>query len=275
LAVVPLEATGPKGVGVEQAQACRTCKNFGATVSARPDSLGKTAVDQCMNTPCNISKIALRIRAEQQQAAPGASNGASNKGTSAGSTAPAPKKPVSSEPSTAMRTYREEIWRDVLRKVVTAADMKVNRSVLLAYMLTGPNVISDHVLGEAVSLKTGVAAKPGEVLAMLLKLETAQLASELQHAAASTGNGLSITNVAGMLTVLDVKLEEHWVIDQALLSKLTKNEIDALCSELGIKNAMGEGYAKALNGKKDDFIKAVLSIEGFTYRGLVPNAMKW
>ena len=275
LAVVDLEATGTKGVGAEQAQACRTCKSFGATVSARPDSLGQTSVDQCMDTACNVRMVAKRIRSELPPAAPAGTNAASTNGRTTGTTPSPSKKLASAEPSTAMRTYREEIWRAVLTKVVQSADMRVNRCVLLAYMLTGPNVISDHVLGEVVSVKTGAAAKPGEVLAKLLKLETGQLATDLQHVAASTGNGLSITNVAGMLTTLGVQLEEHWVIDQVLLSKLTKNEIDAVCQELGIKKAMGESYAKALTGKKDDYIKAVLGIEGFTYRGLVPKTMMW
>lgn len=275
LAVVALEATGPKGVGAEQAQACRSCKNFGATVSALQDSLGKTSVDQCMDTACNVRMVAKRIRSELPPVAPADAKSAQETGKNGGASQSPMKKAATSEPSTALRAYREEIWREVLRKVVQTSDMRVNRCVLLAYLLTGPNVLSDHVLGEAVSLKTGVAAKPSEVLAQLLKLDTTQLASELQHAAASTGNGLSIMNVAGMLTTLGVKLEEHWVMDQVLLSKLTKNEIDAICEELGIKKAMGESYAKALNGKKDDYIKAVLGIEGFTYRGLVPKAMQW
>ena len=39
--VVPLRADGPKGVGEEQAKACRTCEHFGAAVSALPDKLGE------------------------------------------------------------------------------------------------------------------------------------------------------------------------------------------------------------------------------------------
>ncbi|MGB7989035.1 MAG: hypothetical protein WCF44_06540, partial [Candidatus Methylophosphatis roskildensis] len=37
----------------------------------------------------------------------------------------------------------------------------------------------------------------------------------------------------------------------------------------------GEGFAKCRDGKKDEFIKALLSVPGFEYAGLVPKVMRY
>ena len=63
-AQVKLRADGPAGVGEAQAEACRSCANFGAAVSALPERLGAVFKDQCFNTACNQEKVAARIRSE-------------------------------------------------------------------------------------------------------------------------------------------------------------------------------------------------------------------
>ena len=49
--------------------------------------------------------------------------------------------------------------------------------------------------------------------------------------------------------------------------------IDA--EEVGLKKAMGERYAKAKASKRSEFIQALLAVEGFTYKGAVPKAMRY
>lgn len=59
--VLPLRAEGPRGVGEEQALACRTCAEFGACVSAVPEKLGNVYKDVCFNKTCNDEKVAACV----------------------------------------------------------------------------------------------------------------------------------------------------------------------------------------------------------------------
>ncbi|MBO1010792.1 chromosome partitioning protein ParB, partial [Acidovorax sp. SD340] len=59
------------------------------------------------------------------------------------------------------------------------------------------------------------------------------------------------------------------------LTLLTKNEVDAVAIELGLKEKLGDGYVKARNGSKKEFVDAVLGIKDFEYRGLVPKMMRF
>jgi ParB family transcriptional regulator, chromosome partitioning protein len=67
---VQLAAEGPKGVGEEQAIACHACQNYGAAVSALPDSIGKVYKGQCFDTVCNMKKVAAQIQATKAATQP-------------------------------------------------------------------------------------------------------------------------------------------------------------------------------------------------------------
>lgn len=282
--IIPLRADGPKGVGTEQAQACRSCQNFGAAVSAVPDKLGQVYKDQCSDTACNVRMVAARIKAETVQSAPQQTptETAAKTKEQGGQTeaAKAPKKaaPESSvEPSNAVKTYREEVWRAIFKRVVQRADTVTNRSVLLAIVLHRPSVLSSRNLSEetaALGLKH-TETNVGKLLADCLSLENAQLSAALSHVAASASADLEIQHITGILNTLEVKIEQHWQLNAEFLGRLTKNEIDTLCTELGIKTVLDGQYAKLLAGKKDDFVKGVLEIKDFEYIGLIPKAMKW
>ena len=287
--IIPLRADGPKGVGTEQAQACRSCQNFGAAVSAVPDKLGQVYKDQCSDTACNVRMVAARIKAETAaKAPPQTSTGTPTKATGQGgqtasakapasNATPAPAAPAPASLSNAVKTYREEVWRAIFKRVVQRADTVTNRSVLLAIVLHRPSVLSSRNLSEetaALGLKH-TETNVGKLLADCLSLENAQLSSALSHVAASASADLEIQHITGILNTLEVKIEQHWQLNAEFLGRLTKNEIDALCTELGIKTALDGQYAKLLAGKKDDFVKGVLEIKDFEYIGLIPKAMKW
>ena len=51
--------------------------------------------------------------------------------------------------------------------------------------------------------------------------------------------------------------------------------MDAVAIELGLKEKLGDGYVKARNGSKKEFVDAVLGIKDFEYRGLVPKMMRF
>lgn len=260
--IIPLRADGAKGVGTEQAQACRSCQNFGAAVSAVPDKLGQVYKDQCSDTACNVRMVAARIKAETApKAPPQTSTGpATEQGGQTGSAKapasnakPAPAAPAPSSLSTAVKTYREDVWRAIFKRVVQRADTVTNRAVLLAIVLHRPSVLSSSNLSEetaSLGLKH-TETNVGKLLADCLSLENAQLSAALSHIAASASAGLEIQHIAGILETLEVKIEHHWQLNADFLGRLTKNEIDALCTELGIKTVLDGQYAKLLAGKKD------------------------
>ena len=286
--IIPLHALGPKGVGEAQAQACRSCKDFGAAVSAVPDKLGQVYKDQCSDTACNVRMIAARIKAEtggaqvvpqepsQGTQTPGVT-GAPTKAQAQVKDKTQAESTKSVEPSNAVKTYREAVWRAVFKRVVQRADVVTNRAVLLAIALHRPGNFSSTVLSKETAALglTHTETNVGKLLADCLSLDNAQLSAALAHIAASACDSLELTALTRMLVTLEVKIEQHWKLNEDFLSKLTKNEIDALCIELGLKTTLDGEYSKLLAGKKEDLVKGVLGIKDFDYTGLIPRSMKW
>lgn len=293
MTLIPLVADGTKGVGAEQALACKTCQNFGAVVSAIPDKLGNVYKSMCMDVPCNTKHVQAKQKAEKeaQQAAdaaskpegkgnepPQAANGAKGSTKAAGN---ASKPAASSEPSNRIKEYREKIWREMYARAIPKLTTQQNRTVLLALCLTRPSVLDSHMLKEVVKPFVGdvtLTSKTSELLAALTAMDGTALATVLGSIAAlvSAGPmGLELSEVTGTLKFYDIKVENYWKLGQKFCELLTKSELDAIAQELGIKAAMGDNFKKAYSGSKEDFIKAVLNVEGFEYAGKIPKLMRF
>lgn len=286
--VTVLRADGEKGVGAEQAQACRVCKSFGAVVSALPDKMGVEYKSICMDVACNVKMIAARVAAEKAASAPtapsapaggagGASSGSSSANAGKGKTV---EKAVYPEPSNRVQEYREKIWRAVFKRIVAKLDPVHNRMVLLALCLKNPGHIDSHKLGEDLqAIDTGRSTNSlGGVVRILRDMQNGPLASALQQIAANVKSGpmgLDLKDVVSVLKEFEVQLADHWKVNQAFLDLLTKNEIDAVCHEIGVSKAMGDAYGKARGQSKSDFIKAVLAVENFDLKGRIPKLMAW
>lgn len=288
--VVQLSADGVRGVGQSQAAACRSCKDFGAVVSALPDKLGASFKGMCMDTVCNNTKVADRIKAEKAQSLTLAGEviaiakvDMTAKAKSPGPTSATPITPVkaavSSEPSNALKEYREKVWRSVLSRVIARLDTQTNQCVLLALVLFAPRVLSSSSLlealaGASIPVKTA-SIDIGEALDSAMALEDVALKRALSMIPSCISKDLEIRQVVSLLKGLDVKLEDHWKVNDEMFGLLTKNEIDATCVEIGLKAAIGTGYSKLIGGKKDDLVKAILTVTGFTYKGRIPKQMRW
>lgn len=290
-------AEGDKGVGFEQAQACRTCKSFGAYVSASPDECGIIQKDVCLDVPCHTQMVAKRVAAEAAASAaqhPVQTPVQAEGGSGAAQTppnAPAAKaaqkgrgsaiaEPTYPEPSNRVKEYREKLWRLIFKRVVPKLAIEDNRMVLLALCLTAPGKIDRNALAKDLEAVCPVSSTEGAASALLKlrDLEKPQLASALQCIAANVSDGvmgLEIKEIVGMLKAFEVKVADHWKVSADFFNLLTKNEIDAVCTEIGITQAMGGDYAKARNQGKDDYIKAILSIKDFDYRGRIPKLVTW
>ncbi len=291
--IIPLVAEGAKGVGAEQATACKVCKSFGAVVSAVPDKLGQVYTNMCMDVPCNTKMVAARIHAEKAAATPAQGGSSASSGTAteakgkpeakAGGAKSTAKGGASApvkypEPSNGVKQYREKLWRAVYQRAVTALDVAGNRSVLLALMLSGPSVVDKEALATAMKdlVPAGSSTTDfGKSLRMVREYTPEQLGAALKHIAANTTNSMDITDVVAALKSFDVKLADHWKVKKEFFDLLTKNELDAVCQEIGIAKAMGGGYSKAKGLGKADYINAVLSVEGFDYHGRIPKLVSW
>lgn len=299
--LITLMADGPKGVGSEQAIACRVCKNFGAVVSGVPDKLGVTYRNVCMDVACNTQMVVKRTQAEElaksaAQSSAQAGTQLSEERSSSSGQQPGPKKDGQDmegkgtgktgstlsypEPSTRVKEYREKLWRAVFKRVVGKLSIPDNRMVLLALCMTSPGKISASGIEKDLAdiVKISTLEGPGSVLKKLLKLDQSKLAAALQTIATNVSDGpmgLDIKEIVSMLKTFDAKLSDHWQVTEDFFQLLTKNEIDAVCAEIGITKAMGDEYVKARNMGKGDYIKAILAVANFEYRGRIPKLMSW
>jgi ParB family chromosome partitioning protein len=284
--VIKVIAEGATGVGDEQAAACRSCKSFGAAISAIPGKVGNVYESQCFDTSCHTKKVGERLLAEKKAAAKPA-------------TAPATAKPAGSTPvagngaekstitSKATVTsvqdtqrvvdYRIGVWRKALKKELFA-DPHKNLCMLIGIMMTrgGTNVSSTKL---ASGFETMTSQKPpvsnvGEAAVMVAEVDDKVRSQMLSGIVISITDSIEKSHLPEMLRFMQVDLVKHWKLNAEFLDLLTKSEIEVIAEELGLKAALGEKYAKAKSGKKDEFIKALMEIEGFVYEGKIPKVLK-
>lgn len=295
LTVINLVADGPKGVGQEQALACKVCKDYGAVISTVPDKLGREYKGMCMNVPCHTQHVAAKLKAENAASKAQASNpepgttdatpptqaGSKEPKTATSAAAAKPAtKPASSEPSNRVKEHREKLWRLIFEKAIAKLPVAENRMVLMALCLTNPSVLSKSALAKVLEplLGSNASKGPADLMKAISNLDQAQLGGALNHIAACVNDGqspLGIKDVTGILKFFNVKVENYWKVDKTFFDLLTKNELDAVCEEIGIKAAMGNLYAKARNGSKEEFTTAVLAVKDFEYRGCIPKLVSY
>ena len=280
--VIKLVAEGPKGVGEEQAQACRGCANFGAAISAVPDKLGKSYPDQCFDIECNNKKVAARIQAEQavQKAA---SSGNSSKGKAASSSGKKPdankKAAPTVEDTTRVKEYRVKVWRTITKKeLMSKPDM--NLAVLIALGMEGQlRNVSDSKLVQGFNQLTGQKASFTADLPAALEgaasLEEGMRKTMIMGIATSAMDTIEERLLVQIMTFLKVDLGAHWKLNEEFMKLLTKSEMESLSDELGLKSALGDKFAKTMKGKNDEIIKALLAVDGFEYVGRVPRSMQY
>lgn len=303
--VIALRADGKNAVGAEQAAACRTCANFGACVSAVPDSLGKVYEDVCFDKGCHDEKAAAHRTtlknaeeaAKQQQAGEPASGSENDDGAAApgaeargdaestkGSTSTKPSRPTSTASAASIRNaikeYRESIWRAVFHRAALKLPVLQNRMLLLALIAHRPSYLDNQKATDAINKALGVeiptiGAKTKKLMQIVMTLDQAKVGAAFQHLAAYITDQMPIDDVVGFLQALDVKLADHWKVNETFFDTLTKTELDAVCVEVGLADAAGKHYAGAKNGSKKDFVKAMLKVEGFNYLGAIPKMMRW
>jgi len=291
---------GTKGVGHEQAAACRSCASYGAVVSTRNGEEGKVTGRYCFNPTCHGERVAAyqaavnaAAQATPAPASPSQGTTAAT-GAAAGQPAKGPSKP---------RTLRT-----ALRKVAHKAQVQLAHRFMVSHAAYGyAQAISSvvHDIGKDVApgltdkiLKAaGVPERPAMAkervawIADLARLDEAKLLALLAQLSAlalcrTVAQDDFDHSEAAMLAAevigrnsLDPR--EVFAVDAEYLNLLTKDELLAECAAAGFDSAYeaahGKGAFKKRVGasKVKELVQTLLApLEGFSWQGHLPAFLK-
>jgi ParB family chromosome partitioning protein len=275
--VLKLVADGPKGVGEEQAQACKACKNYGAAVSAVPGKEGNVYDGMCFDPSCNSRMVAKQIKAAREakkQTDSGDADGASKKDAK-----PAAKTTKASTKvmvTAAVEQFRKRLWRLALGTDVTASP-RASIQMLLAIALSNNARHIDHAKLQSAAAPLIPAVHGHDSIKASLNSLTGNpddaVKSVVFHVAASALDGMGDHAVCEALEFFQIDLRKHFRLDSAFLDLLTKSEIESVAREVGLDKSFGDKFSKLFAKKKDELIKALLGVEGFDY-AVVPKILK-
>jgi ParB family transcriptional regulator, chromosome partitioning protein len=272
-----LSAEGALGVGSEQAKACRSCANFGCAISAIAGSQGQVTENLCFDAACNQKMVAARIRAEKPPAAAAPTNkGASTHKKAVASTVPKQDAKPNVVPK-AVHEYRVAQWRKMLARALRDEPEKA-QALLLGLALA--ESLNDVDVGRyRATLEKRIPGTPGallnETVAYADTLSTEHKGEALALLPCAAAYGVGEHDLRHLLSWLKVEVGAHWRLEAALLECMTKVEIEAVVEEMGLKAALKDKFAKLVNGKKEEFIDALLKVDGFDYAGVVPQLMQF
>ncbi len=286
--VIPLRIEGEKGVGPEQAAACKACKSFGAAVMDVPDALGKVVKNVCFDVTCNSKMVAKALKAKADSAAATKSGGApagkaqaagsASGGASKGKGQPnAPKAALTAVPVRGdVEAYRKKLWRDALRAEALADVAKASR-VLLAGALCGQaGNIKGRPLAERLQEMSGMSVGKEAKIAAAFDVDMAQVLVALdglkpqqrslltQEMVASMVEDMSDDKVVKLLNFFETNLSKHFKLGEDFLKTLTKSEIEVMVKDIGLDQRLGD-LKKLMALKKPEIHQKVLGVAGFDY----------
>ncbi|WP_426172526.1 PRTRC system ParB family protein [Pseudoduganella sp. R-34] len=285
-AQVVIKAEGPTGVGTAQAEACQGCSDFGAAISAIPEHLGRTFKNQCFNPVCNQQKIAENIRAKQQEKAEAAKattpDQTKAKDAQKGSSA-STSKPKVNEVKTSVsegdkvKEYRRDLWRSAMKKEV-AKDYQVSAQYLIALAVsgnirhvssTGMTQVFERLLGEKKATDLNKVADQAQ------KLTSDHLDTTIKMMAVSAMTDLPEHELKCLAKHIGLDLTKHWKMDATFLNLFTKSEIQVIAKSVKLDKAIGDGFAKLFNDKKEPLIESLLGVAGFDYSAVIPPVLMY
>jgi len=278
---VQIAVDGPNGVGEDQAKACHSCQNYGAAVSALPDSIGRVFRGQCFDTVCNMHKVAARIqaaKAAKQSAATATAGAAPEKGAAkaSGSKSEPAAVTVVAE-SDKVKQYRVAVWRKALRRDI--GNGVLARQYLIAIVLAGyARQIKDDTFRLVFEKMTDEKVPSGD---LANAIDLVQATSEQQQADLVTGmllsaiEGLDVSYLTQLCKQHNLDVAKHWKLDKTFLELLTKAEMMVVADEIGLRVAMGDDFKKVFSKSKSEVIEALLNVSGFDYAGKIPKVLKF
>lgn len=280
---IQLSASGPNGVGEEQAKACHACSSYGIAVSALPDSYGKVYKGQCFDTVCNMRKVSARLKAEKQAAAP--TTPAPAGGVKSAPTKSAGGKPEksSAEPevtkvavSERIKTYRVALWRKALRADVRQTP-DLARQYLIAIVLSGyARQISDSTFQQMFERVTDLKTPVHDLAKTLRQVEKANAEAQstmMLGMLLSAIEGVEVAHLETLCKHHKLDLTKYWKLEKDFLELITKSEMMVVADELGIRAALGDEFKKVFAKSKSEVIDTLLTVKDFDYTSKVPKVL--
>lgn len=285
---MPVAAGGELGVGEGQYTSCQGCQSFGCAVSAMPGTRGDVTHSLCFDAGCNSEKVAAwrRVgREADRNPPPTATTSLAQRGKHEPSKARAvpTKRATALSPSsqTPQRVVDHRIaqWRKWAARALMTQPERSHR-VLIALALAGRGSdLRGAPFEKVLSKIAGSGSRPPADLGGHLRRADAigvdQLPMLVQAVAASAALGIDTRNLELLLNYLGVDEARCFQLDKTFFDLFTMSELESLAGEVGLKKAMGAGFKTARMGRKADFIAALLTVDGFGYRGCVPGVMRY
>ncbi|ABD72098.1 ParB family protein (plasmid) [Rhodoferax ferrireducens T118] len=292
----------PESIGESQAIACRSCKDFGAAVSAMPNKLGKVSGGLCYGIECNETKVKDFKAAQEALNSPPPtaekpSGAAAGPGTppvegskAAGAVKPAKaEKPITeaAKPtvglSGAVLDFRDVLYRKVVFKEL-AVNSEFNARFVMAIVLNSQGRLFKGEEVKSVFLKKGwmksdlSAYGLRDAMKIMMDIPKEHALNMLPNLGAVALTDLTRAELKDLTILANPDLANYFTLNdesgKMLLEKLTKTEICAICDEIGITEKMGKTFRSISGGKKSEFIKHITSLVDFEYKGKVPNVLR-
>ena len=285
-AQVRIRAEGAGGVGEAQAEACRGCNNFGAAISAIPEHLGKAFKDQCFDPVCNQKKVADNIRTQNEAKAALAK---ANAGTAESKDAPkgatddkakakaAPAQATSVSEGDKVKEYRVKVWRKAMQREIIP-NYQLSVQILIALAVTG-NIrhVNQAGMTEGLEKLTG-EKKPLDLAAvttLVQQLESDSLDKATKLLAVQAMVDIPESELVRLAKHVKLDLTKYWKMDADFLNLFTKSAIQLIAKSVGLDKAIGDGFTKLFNEKKEPLITALLAVEGFDYSATIPPVLMY
>ena len=280
-----LKSEGVDGVGDEQGALCKSCANYGAAISNIPGKVGSVHRNICFDVACNTQKVAANIKATKAASTPkpvstpaGTTKAENSTSAATVTVTPPAKKQASVQDSQRVIDYRIKVWRGAIKKELLV-DTNNNLSMLIGILMTvGGSNVSSTKLAAAFKKLASVEIMHGDVKNAATAMASASdeiRQKMLSGVVVSITDSIEQRHLAGIMEFLQVDLTKHWKLNDEYLNLLTKSEIEVVANELGLKAAMCDKYAKAASGKKDEFVKSLLNVDGFDYTGKVAKVLQY
>ncbi|ARM86157.1 PRTRC system ParB family protein [Marinobacter salarius] len=294
---------GANGVGTEQAEACKGCQHFGATIDSALGSKAAVTKNACFNLKCHGEKVAdnknlIATDANQEgeaakpeaKASGGAEQPANTDKTASTGKAPAKKKeakPASSAIPKKIVEQHHKIHRTAASSVAADDEKLTLIGGILCLIRDAKVELPKKPEGWPMSISDGAnAAKAASLLdtlpvEKLHKLQNGLVRQMLAKSTAGFG-GENEKDVFGGLaqwvaTSRNADLTKHFTMDSEYLSAFTKPMVEQRLKASGFdkhyETDTGEGeFKKLANGKKGDLIKAVKESK-FDFAGFLPEGL--
>lgn len=296
--VVKLMAEGEAGVGAEQAEACRSCSDFGAAVSAVPAKLGKVVGSLCFNSTCHSEKnrsYKASLAPVQQQSAsasndaatpaavPEASKAQSGKVNGAQASSPKPNKAEkagTAEPTVtltnAVLDFRDQLYRTVIAKEIGGRPERGFAMLLALAASRRLSAVPAETIMDVLRKHAGAAsaASLGKNYEAACSLQPEKLSAFVPKMGAVCADNLTRDELVEMVKQLKPDWNLHFTLTADFLRVLTKTEIKAVARDVGLHKAIGATFDGLFAKKKDEIIDALTKVDGFNYVGALPGVLK-